>query len=48
MSHDTIGPKEKALRDLRARKAAKPPTKADLRKSIAKIKPVTRRGKRGR
>jgi hypothetical protein len=47
----TPGPKELALRAQREEKAAKvkKPSKADLRKTIAKIKPVTRHGgKRGR
>jgi hypothetical protein len=46
-----IGPKEQWLRQMREDKASKvkKPSSADLRKNIAKIKPVTRHGgKRGR
>jgi hypothetical protein len=47
----TPGPKQQQLRELREGKIknAPKPTKADIRNSIAKIKPVTRNGgKRGR
>ena len=45
MSHDKIGPKEKALRELREQRFAKP-TATKLRERIAKIKPVRNMAKR--
>lgn len=50
MSHDKVGDKERQLRALRDARNAKKPSTSDLRKNIAKIKPVTRQqgGRRGR
>lgn len=48
MAH-VIGPKDAALQQMREAKAdARKPSKSDLRKQVAKIKPVQRAGKRGR
>lgn len=53
MSYDNIGEKERQVRALReqrfAQRNAKKPSTADLRKRVAAIKPMTRKGgRRGR
>ena len=49
MSHDKIGPKEQALREMRQHRFARKPSHTELKGKIAKIKPSPRiKNRRGR
>lgn len=48
MSHSDIGPKERALREMKERKMARKPSPEQLRDRVAKIKPKPKKSKKGR